>query len=450
VLDFYAEHIFSVWLGIAKDAQNDRVIDKHYCRKDRYLSFLILPYPSLSFSNMSRSDFPIFFSHPDLIYLDSAATSQKPESVISTVDHYLRTTNSNIHRWAYAIADQSEELYRQSKERFADFIGAKSAREVSYHYNATMCFNHLAQSLIAGKVLQPGDSIILPIHEHHANIVPRQMIAEAHNIEIRRLPLTEDFRLDRSALPSLLDDSTKLISLSACSNVTGDMPDLGRIRTLVGSDVLIAIDASQILGKYPIDVSSVDADVLIGTAHKMLGLTGLGMLWVKSSLRKQLVSTYGGGGMVADVTTEWFVRQAGVEGREPGTPHIVGAVSLLAAIDYIEQKGIDTIAQHDQQLAAYALDKLSDRGWVTIIGRSTPDEQRAGIISFVIEGQSSSRIAQTCADRDIAIRCGGHCTFPLRHSIQQDGWCRISFHIYNTEEEIDKVTNLLSDMVSTQ
>lgn len=401
-----------------------------------------------------RNDFPIFTTHPDLIYLDSAATSQKPQSVIDAVTNYLSTTNSNIHRGVYQIAEQSEDLYRKSKSRFAQMIGWSSETEVIYHYSATACYNLLAQSLIKSEILTPGDSIILGVSEHHANIVPRQMIAEQHNLQIRRLPLDDNYTLDRSALPSLIDDRTKVISLSAFSNVTGDMPNFSQIRKIVGDDIFFCIDASQILGKYPINVSTLRADALIGTAHKMLGLTGLGMLRIQEKRINKLQPARWGGWAIKQVTREWYILQSDIHGREAGTPHVVGAVSLLAAMDYISGIGwVHIIADHDQTLTAYALERLKTIPWLSIIGQnintfvpfdhSAPTHRRWGVISFTLDKVTKNHLAQHCANQQIAIRCGWHCTFPLRQDLGQTGWCRISFHIYNTTHDIDSFIHVL-------
>lgn len=396
-----------------------------------------------------RSDFPIFDTHPDLVYLDSASTSQKPQTVIDAVSTYLAQSNSNIHRGTYQIAEHSEDLYRESKARFAQFIWGSSETEVIYHYNATACFNLLAQSLVRSDYLAPGDNIILSVPEHHANIVPRQMIADQHDLEIRRLPIDEDYTLDRSALPSLVDEKTKVISLSACSNVTGDTPDLSQVRQIISDDVFFCIDASQILGKYTIDASVLGADALIGTAHKMMGLTGIGMLWMRDHRVRTLTPARGGGWAITDVTRQWYAIPSDIHGREPGTPHVVGAISLLAAMDYIDTIGwVDTISQHDQTLTTYALEKLTHIDGLHIIW-STTTEHRGGVISFTLEGTTKNSLAQYCADHQIAIRCGGHCTFPLRQDIDQTGWCRISFHIYTTIEDIDKFVEIITQLAIT-
>jgi cysteine desulfurase/selenocysteine lyase len=226
--------------------------------------------------------------------------------------------------------------------------------------------------------------------------------------------------------------------------VTGHMPELSQLKKIIGPDRLLILDACQSLGKYPIDVTTIDADILIGTAHKIFGLTGLGMLRIRRSLLRTLTPARGGGWVVTQVSQKDFTYKSWIEGRESGTPHIVGAISLHAAIQYIASIGwVDTLAQHDQNITSYALQQLTAIPWLSIIGSTTPSTRRAGVISFTIDWHTKTSIAQHMADHNIAIRCGGHCTFPLRDALDEAGSCRMSFHLYTNTSDIDTIVNQL-------
>jgi len=353
-----------------------------------------------------RSDFSIFSNNPDLIYLDSASTAQKPRMVIDGMRDFMERDYANIHRGAYSLSERSEELYDASKKAMARLINAKSTAEVNYTYNATYALNLFVSSLVRSKWLKKGDKVLLSMAEHHANIVPWLIAKEDIGIEVEFIKLDADFGLDFQDLANKLDDSVRVVSLTAASNVTGGVTDLARVRDMIRArnpNILFIVDGSQGVPHFRVDVTELDIDFLVCTGHKMMADTGIGVLYGKREHLKTLVPAFGGGGAINWVHQDCFA-PAGLPSRfEPGTPHIIGAVSLLRAIEYMESIGgypeIETI---ENDLIGYTLAKWQafkkQFPSVRLIG-SEKSTNRVGVFGFVAEGIHISDLADAFADR---------------------------------------------------
>jgi cysteine desulfurase/selenocysteine lyase len=388
-----------------------------------------------------KQDFPLFAHHPDLVYLDSASTSHKPYFVVDAVTSYITHTNSNIHRGLYDLAVDSEQLYQWSKTQVWQIIWCPYDHIV-YTANATMCYNMLAQSLWYSGVLQAGDHIIVSIAEHHANIVPRQMLSQRHGVIIDRLWLNDDLTLNIHTLPNLMTPRTKVVSLTACSNVLGIRYDLSQIRFLIW-DAYFFVDASQYLPHRPLSLENLHADALICTWHKMMAYTGIGVMGLSDRLVRTLVPVRWWGDMIDDVTTQTYTAQSGIQQFETGTPSIISAVSLGYACEYLHRVGYDRIIAQESDFSRMLNTVLDHhRDHVHCVVDHHRDDRH--IWSFVVDGWTPIRVAERCADHQICIRFGWHCAHPLiRHLWYQQGWlCRISSYIYNDEFDIQAIDKM--------
>lgn len=406
-----------------------------------------------------RKDFPIFASHPDLVFLDNASTTQKPATVIDGMAEYLRNDYANIHRGAYELSERSELLYELSKSAVAKLIGAESAHEIIYTANSTAAANLLAFSLARSGWLVKGDRVLLSAVEHHANIVPWLMLKESIGIEVDFFEVLEDFSIDFEDLAHKATSNTKVISTTFASNVTGAIFDIDRVAAFVAtlqidradlpfSRPLLVVDASQALPNFEIKVQDRAIDFCFFTGHKMMADAGIGVLYGRKSLLKSLTPSVGGGGAINFVHRDGF-EHAGLPFRfEPGTPNMTGAVSMLRAIEYFEKiGGYATVREIEQPLIAYALErfaKLSPR--VRLIGPVTP-ENRVGVFSFMIDGMHANDIADALAESEICIRSGHHCTQPLHERLGITASARMSLYLYTTQTDIDTFFEVLEDLL---
>lgn len=399
-------------------------------------------------NNNYKSDFPIFSNNPKLVYLDNAATTQKPKCVIDAVSEYLQQTNANIHRGIYDIAEKSENLYWESKTKYATLIGANSD-EIIYTYNATYAMNLITTSLLHSEYLEPWDTILLGIRDHHANILPRQVLAEQVWCKILYLELTSEYLFNRDDFRKKYDKTVKVVSIWAISNVLGTLFPIEEISNALRKETLYVVDATQAVWKQDLNVWKIGCHMLVATAHKMMWLTGLWMLYMKAELIKSLKPGIVWWGTVEDVTTQWYTHTFGVEKRESWTPNIVGAIGLGEAINYLYKiGGVETIAAHDKMIWEYILKEFAKRNSEVSLFWPTNYEHRIGIFSFTLKKQANQiRIGEYMANNNIAIRCGWHCTYPLRHYLTQHGSCRISTYIYNTISDIDAFFYQLDCMV---
>ena len=396
-----------------------------------------------------RQDFPILsklvYGKP-LVYLDNAATSQKPSSVIQTLVDYYEGYNSNVHRGVHALSMESTQRYEEAREKVARFIGAPSIENLIFVRNTTEGINLVAGTWATAN-LNAGDEILVTEMEHHSNLVPWQQLARAKGATLRFIPVTDEGTLDLSDLDSLINHQTKLVAMTHMSNVLGTINPVKEIAVkahAVGAHVLI--DAAQSVPHLPVDVTDLDCDFLAFSSHKMLGPTGIGGLYVKSSVLEQMEPFLTGGEMVQEVTFQSATWNDLPMRFEAGTPNIAGSIGLGAAVDYLEALGMDEVHRHETEITQYALEALKELAEEFTFYGPTDPAQRGGIISF-----SSTHIHPhdlgTILDRaGIAIRAGHHCAMPLvRDRLGVAATARASFYIYNTTDEVDLLVATLKD-----
>jgi cysteine desulfurase/selenocysteine lyase len=389
-----------------------------------------------------RKDFPILkikIHGKKLIYLDSAATAQRPACVINAISDYYKTYNSNIHRGIHKLAEESTLAYERAHEKVARFIDAESKEEIVFTRNATEAINLVAHT-IARKRLLLGDEILLTQMEHHANLVPWQQVAKETGAKLKFVKITKDGRLDVDDFKRQLSDKVKFVSISHVSNVLGTVNPVEELTKLAhGVGALVLVDAAQSVPHMAVDVKKIDADFVAFSGHKMLGPTGIGVLYGKKALLEQMEPLLFGGDMVSEVRFDSAKWNELPWKFEAGTPNIAGAIGLAAAIDYLERLGIANVAKHTKELTNYALTKLRKVGNVDIYG----PKNRMGVISFNVKGIHPHDLA-TLLDREgIAIRAGHHCAMPLHGVLGIPASARVSFYLYNTKEDVDKFIKTL-------
>ena len=393
-----------------------------------------------------RKDFPILDQIQNgnrLVFLDSAASSQRPRQVLAAMTDFYNTSYANVHRGVYQVAERATNAYEHARLRVAQFIGADNANEIVFTKNATEALNLVAGSWGRAN-LGPGDAIVLTLLEHHANIVPWQMLAAEKGFEIRWIPVTGDGRLDLSDLPRLLDGA-KLVAFTSMSNVTGALtPSDQIIAAARAAGALTVVDACQSVPHLPTDVSELGADFVAFSGHKMLGPTGIGVLWARHELLDAMPPFLGGGGMILNVTTDGFLSDAPPAKFEAGTPPIAEAVGLAAAIDYLEQVGMEAIREHEVSLTAYALRKLTSElgDDITVHGPSEP-AARGGVLSIVLDGVHAHDVSQVLDEHAVCIRPGHHCAKPLMKVLGVPATARASLYLYNDVDDIDALTESL-------
>ncbi|MCO5317701.1 MAG: SufS family cysteine desulfurase [Microthrixaceae bacterium] len=392
-----------------------------------------------------RKDFPILTNREGLVFLDSAASSQKPTQVLDAMRHYYEFDHANVHRAAYDLAEAATNALEGARRTVARFIGADDQSEVVFTKNATESINLVARSWGAAN-LGPGDAVVLTHLEHHADIVPWQQLAEERGFEIRWIPLTADTQLDLTDLDRTLDGA-KLVGLTAMSNVTGTFTPVQRIVDAAhGAGAVVLLDACQYVPHAATDVGALGVDFAAFSAHKMCGPTGIGVLWGRRDLLDSMPPFLGGGGMILDVRTDGFVPAELPAKFEAGTPPIAEAVGLAAAIEYLEDIGLDRIRAHEARLTAYALRSLTERfgDEITIHGPSEPD-QRGGVMSFAYRDIHPHDLSQVLNSHRVCIRPGHHCAKPLMRCLGVGATSRASWYIYNDTEDIDALADAIGE-----
>ncbi len=397
---------------------------------------------------MFRSDFPIFTTHPDLIYLDSASSAQKPQVVIDALSRYFATSYANIHRGAYDLSMESSLLYDRAKQAVASKLSA-SPMEIVFTYNATYAFNLIAQGLVKSGYLVKWDIVLLTKVEHHANIVPWQIIAWEYGIIIDWVELHGDGTLDYDSLEQKLPNA-KILSITGASNVTGEILDLDRVQSMFDSlstKPLFILDGSQRFPHMETDVMKYGIDFYVATGHKVMSDTGIGFFYWRKDLLQKMDPAFCGGGAINSVTIEWYT-PAGLPFRhEPGTPHIAGAVSLLAALEYIDSiGGFAVVEKYEKELTEYALELFATLPPSIRLLGSNKSENRLGVFSFAFDDHHPNDIAEWLADAGICVRSWHHCTDPLHSALGIGGSLRISLYFYNTREDIERLAEKLKTL----
>ena len=379
----------------------------------------------------------------EIVYLDSAASSQKPDCVIDAMNSYYETINANVHRGAYEIAAQATEEMEQARRRIASFIGCQSPHEVVFTKNATESFNLIARSW-GGSNLSEGDAVLITDMEHHANIVPWQILSAEKGFEIRWLPLTPDGLLDLDQLDQLLD-GVKMVSVTAMSNVLGTLNPVSEIAERAhAAGALVAVDGSQYVPHVPTDIQELQADLLCFTGHKMCGPTGIGVLWGREELLDSMPPFLGGGEMILDVRRDGFTPNELPHKFEAGTPPIAEIIGLGAAVDFLDSLGMENVRQHEIALTDYALRSLNDKygDEIVIHGPSDP-LQRGGVISLEYRDVHPHDLSQVLDQRGICIRAGHHCAKPLMKELGVVATSRASMYLYNDESDVDALVDSL-------
>ncbi|NKQ36576.1 MAG: cysteine desulfurase [Chloroflexi bacterium] len=393
-----------------------------------------------------RSDFPILatevYPGVPLIYLDSAASSQKPIQVLAAMDDYYRHTNANVHRGIHRLSEEATKAYEEARQKIARFINAPDPAEVIYVSNTTEGINLVAYSWGRANI-QAGDEILLTEMEHHANLVPWQVLAEEKGAVIKYVPFLADGTLDLTAVPSLLTERTRIFSFTAVSNVFGTVNPVKQLVKMAHDVGAIAlVDAAQAAPHMPIDVQAWDCDFISFSAHKMCGPTGIGILYGKRALLEAMPPFQAGGDMIRRVTLEGSTWNELPWKFEAGTPAIAEGIGFGAAVDYLNGLGMDNVHAHEQFITNYALEALSEVGGLRVIG--PPASQRGGVAAFTLEGMHPHDIAELLDKDGIAIRAGHHCAMPLHHKLGINSTARASFYVHTTTEEVDKLVASLN------
>jgi len=386
-----------------------------------------------------RRDFPILQNEVNgkpLVYLDSAATSQKPQQVIDAITGYYETINANVHRGVHTLSVAATDAYEGAREKVRQFLGAGDITEVVFLRGTTEGVNLVAQTYGRANV-KSGDEVVISAMEHHSNIVPWQMLCEEKGAVLRVAPMDEKGDLIVDEYSALLSDRTKIVALTHVANALGTVNPIARLIAIAHErGIPVLVDGAQAAPHIAIDVQKLDADFYTFSAHKAYGPTGIGALYVKNSILESMPPYQGGGDMIASVTFEKTTYNRLPHRFEAGTPNIAGAIGLGAAIDYITTAGISRIAAHENIVVQYAIDMLSEMRDVRLIG--TP-KHRAGVVSFVIEGVHPHDAGTIIDQEGVAIRAGHHCSQPVMDFYKVPATCRASFGIYNSRDDVDRL-----------
>ena len=388
-----------------------------------------------------RKHFPILdqeINGHKLVYLDSAATSQKPLQVIDAISNYYMYDNSNVHRGVHTLGNRATDLYEGAREKVRKFINAKSTQEVIFTRGTTTALNTVAQSYGRANINE-GDEIVITHMEHHSNIIPWQQLAKEKGAVLKYIDLEEDGTLSLDKVRDTITDRTKIVSMMYVSNVLGTMNPIKEVTEIAHAHgAVMVVDGAQAAPHLKLDVQHLDCDFFAFSGHKMCGPTGIGVLYGKKELLNEMEPVEFGGEMIDFVglyDSTWKELPWKFEG---GTPIIAGAIGLGAAIDFLEEIGLDEIERHEHELAGYAMEKMSSMDGLTIYGPRDPDK-RAGIVTFNLDNVHPHDLATVLDMNGIAVRAGHHCAQPLMKWLECSATARASFYVYNTEEDVDRL-----------
>lgn len=392
-----------------------------------------------------RDDFPILkikVRGKRFVYLDSAATTQKPIQVIEAINNYYKNFNSNVHRGIYYISEEATKLYEEARGKVARFINAGSPKTIIFTRNATEAINLVAHSW-GRKNIKEGDEILLTVMEHHSNLIPWQLLAKEKRARLKFIPVKEDGTLQLEKLDELLTPETKLLAITHVSNVLGTINPVKEIIDIAHKNgTVVLVDGAQSVPHIPVDVKKLDCDFLAFSGHKMLGPMGIGVLYGKERIFQEMEPFLGGGEMISQV---WLDRATWNEipwKFEAGTPNVEGAVGLGTAIDYLDRIGMERIQEEERKLTRYAMGRLKEIDGIKIYGPQNT-EIKSGVISFNIENIHPHDVGTILDYEGIAVRVGTHCAQPLMARFNVSSMVRVSFYIYNNEEEIDIMIDAL-------
>ena len=388
-----------------------------------------------------RNDFPILSrtvrNGKPLVYLDSGATSQHPTVVLDAERDYYERHNAAAHRGTHLLAEEATDIYEGARAKVAAFLGAASPDEIVFTKSATESINLVAWSLTPS--IGPGDEILITEMEHHANLVPWQLLAERTGATLRWFKVTPEGRLDLD--PGLITERTKIVAVTGQSNVTGVIPPVAEITRLAHElGVPVLADGAQLVPHHPVDVTALDVDFLAFSGHKMLGPLGLGVLYGKAERLAALPPFLGGGDMIEVVRMEGSTFQPPPARFEPGVPPAAEAAGLAAAVDYLTALGMDNVAAHEESLTAHALDALREINGVRVLGPDTTKD-RGGAVAFEVTGVHPHDVGQVLDELGIAVRTGHHCAWPLHRALGVQSSTRATFYVYNTHAEVDALAD---------
>ncbi len=413
----------------------------------------LMSVPAVDLAAHTRQDFPLLAQKAclgqPLIYLDYAATSQKPHQVLEALQHYYDHDNANVHRGAHQLSVRATEGFEGARAKVAAFVGASTPNEIVFTRNASEAINLVARSWGEAN-LRPGDQVLLTVMEHHSNLVPWQLLADRTGCVLRHAGLTDSGELDLEDLRSKINERTRLVSLVQVSNTLGCLNPISAVADLAhASGALVLVDACQSLPHLPVNVKDMGADFLVGSSHKLCGPTGIGFLWGKEALLEAMPPFLGGGEMIQDVYLD-HSSWAGLPHKfEAGTPAIGEAIGMGAALDYLQALGLDRIHAWEQQLTAHLFERLQTIDGVTVLG-PTPEQQpdRAALAAFHVEGVHANDISALLDAAGICIRSGHHCTQPLHRHYGISASARASLSFTTTLEEIDRFADELQGTIS--
>ena len=395
-----------------------------------------------------KKDFPIFdreINGKRLTYLDSGATSQKPNSVINVMTNVYTNMNANVHRGTYVLSSETTAKYEAVRNKLKNFINAYSSDEIIFTKGCTEGFNFLANSIC--KDLNSGDEIILSEIEHHANIIPWQMVAAKYNLKINYVNVSESFELDFDHLVSLLNKNTKVVSIVGESNISGMLPDIKKINSLVKekTDAVYIVDGAQLVPHRKIDVQDLGIDFLCVSGHKMLGPTGIGVVWGRNELLEDLDPVYGGGDMIEEVFYDTATWAPIPHKFEAGTPPYVEAIGLGAAVDYLSNLDMNSVQKHSDDLREYAKNKLENIDGLNII--HTNSKLAGCTFAMSVDGVHATDVSLMLDTFGVAVRAGHHCVQPFHRKLNLDATFRATGYVYNDEEDFDILSNAIEESI---
>ncbi len=390
-----------------------------------------------------KSHFPIFSHRPELVYLDSAATSQKPQSVIQTITNFYEKENANIHRGLYELSVKATQRYEEVRKKVCSLVAASDPKSIAFTKGATESINIVAQSFLK-KTLHKGDSVVISAMEHHANLIPWQQICAQSQASLQIVPVNDDGELSLEKFDALLDRRTKIVAITHISNVLGTINPIEEIISAAHKkNIPVLIDGAQSVGHYPIDVKKINVDFLVFSAHKMFGPLGTGVLYCKEEFAPQVDPFNYGGGSIKNVEFAHTEFLDYPHNLEAGTANIAGVIGLGAAIDFIQQLDLNETVNYTRNLSSYFKERLRSLGNIKLVGNP---KNFGSIVSFYVENIHPHDVASFLANENIAVRAGHHCAQPLLESMGVPATVRASFSIYNTRGDADKTIETLVEL----
>ncbi len=396
-----------------------------------------------------REDFPLLkkkINGKEIIYFDNAATTQKPKEVIEAIKEFYENYNANIHRGIYYLSEKATEIYEESKEKVKEFINAESVKEIIHTKNASESINLVAYSYGLDNI-SSGDNVVISIMEHHSNLVPWQIISQLKNAELRVVKMNEEYEVDLEDLKEKIDKRTKIVCITHISNALGSINPIKDVIDIAhDKSIPVLVDGAQSVPHIETDVKKLDVDFLAFSSHKMLGPQGIGILYGKEELLKDMRPFLGGGDMIKYCTVKSCTYADPPYKFEAGTANVADAYGLSKAIEYLEKIGMKNIQEHEEKLTRILLKYMNDNPYIEVYGKKDL-HNKAGIISFSVKNLHPHDISTLLDKENIYIRAGHHCAMPLMQYLNTEGTARCSFYLYNTKEEVEKFIEVIDNLI---